>query len=130
MARWVKAPKGQITEHFSWDEAKCRCCGRVPDVDIVIETAEWLEKVRSILGHPIKVLSWCRCPKHNEAVGGAKKSLHLLGIAVDFTCKLLSPEQVRRKLDPDHHGGGLIGGMGEYRGFTHVDRGPFRSWTG
>lgn len=121
--KWIKAPEGKITEHFSWDEAACHCCGNVPNVDEVIKTAEWLERVRAILGCPIRVLSWCRCSKKNAAtVGAAKNSYHLKGVAVDIACKIYSPAKVQKLLAAYQGVGKLIGGMGSYLGFTHIDR--------
>ena len=119
---WIRPPEGKITEHFSWHEAACRHCGLVPSIEEVRKTAEWLEKVRAALGRPMKVLSWCRCPKHNRAVGGAPNSYHLRGWAVDFTCKDLSPLHVRGdRLHPNREKL-AIGGLGCYAGFTHIDR--------
>lgn len=129
MATWTRAPAGRITDHFAWAEARCRHCGKIPDAETVREAAAWLEKVRIILGRPVKVLSWCRCPVHNAAIGGKSHSYHLKGMAVDIVCKDLSAPNLRDFLRPHHTEGGLIGGLGAYPGFTHVDRGPFRSWS-
>ncbi len=127
---WRKPPKGPIVEHFTWEEARCRHCGLVPDLAAVRATAEWLEHVRWTLGRPLHVLSWCRCPRHNAAIGGVPSSFHLKGWAVDFTCQDLTPAQVRAILAPLHREGGFIGGLGAYAGWTHIDRGPFRTWSG
>lgn len=45
-----------------------------------------MEKVRDLLGFPIRVNSGYRCAKLNAAVGGSKHSAHLEGLACDFTC--------------------------------------------
>lgn len=122
---WEQPPEGPITEHFDWREAACRHCGRVPDREAVEQTAKMMEAVREKLGgRPVKVLSWCRCPVHNAAVGGAPDSFHKTGQAVDFVVKGLTPGQVQAML------AGHVGGMGKYKGFTHIDRGPTRRWTG
>lgn len=47
-------------------------------------TATQLDRVRSLLGVPVIVSSAYRAPRVNEAVGGAKRSQHMLGQAVDF----------------------------------------------
>ena len=45
---------------------------------------EFLGRVRTLLGqHPGSVTSWIRSPARNKAVGGAKNSKHLTGLAVD-----------------------------------------------
>lgn len=123
MNAWRKPPEGRLTENFTWGEAVCKCCGRIPDADTVRETAEWLEEIRRTLGgDPIHVNSWCRCPSRNKAVGGATGSFHKLGLAVDITCKYIRPSDVQDILRD------LPGGLGAYAGFTHVDRGPRRRW--
>lgn len=126
--KWIKAPEGRITEHFNWNEAKCHCCGKIPNIDEVTKTAEWLEKVRAILKYPIKILSWCRCEKHNAYVGGKPHSYHLKGMAADIVCKEVAPNTLRELLKTYQGNGKLIGGMGAYPGFTHVDRGSARTW--
>ena len=50
------------------------------------KTAEGMEKVRALLNKPIRVSSWLRLPAVNQAIGGAAKSSHMDGWAVDFTC--------------------------------------------
>ncbi len=123
---WVKPPEGPLTAHFDWYEAVCRHCGKVSDVEAVRKTANWMEDVRELLGdRPIKVLSWCRCPVYNERVGGAKNSYHLKGMAVDIAVKGLTPLQVQARLA----GQKIIGGLGSYPGFTHIDRNGKRQWS-
>lgn len=49
--------------------------------------AHVLESVRSLLGDkPITISSGYRAPALNAAVGGARSSAHLTGLAADFTC--------------------------------------------
>jgi len=131
MARWKRPPYQKITEHFHWaTEAACKHCGRVPDLEVVRETAEWLETVREALGGlPVHVNSWCRCEEHNAAVGGAPNSYHVKGMAVDITVRGYSPRETWR-LCRELQKKGLIGGLGKYASFTHIDRGPKRSWDG
>lgn len=49
-------------------------------------TAEGMEKVRALLGKPIRVSSWLRQPELNQAIGGSRISSHMDGWAVDFVC--------------------------------------------
>jgi putative chitinase len=49
-------------------------------------TAQGMETIRKLLGKPIRVNSWLRLPALNQAIGGALKSSHMDGWAVDFTC--------------------------------------------
>ena len=129
-------PTGKITDHFSWEEAKCRCgqCtgwgGNAVESEIV-ETAHWAEEVRAALGNlPMRVNSWYRCERHNREIGGAASSQHLLGKAIDFGIKTLSPATVQKMLIarwPD-----LVRGLGSYRGWSHIDRrdGEPAKWRG
>jgi Peptidase M15 len=48
--------------------------------------ADGLERVRSLLGHPMNIDSGYRCDVLNAAVRGSKTSAHLEGYAADFTC--------------------------------------------
>lgn len=48
--------------------------------------ANGMEMVRKLLGEPIRVNSGYRCKTLNTAIGGAKSSAHMDGLAVDFTC--------------------------------------------
>jgi Peptidase M15 len=71
---------------FTWREAT-RDGTRLPWNDHIthniIITAEHMQKVRKYTGALI-VTSWLRPPRVNAAVGGAKRSTHMLGAAVDF----------------------------------------------
>ena len=49
-------------------------------------TANGMESIRKLLGKPIRVNSWLRLPEVNKAIGGALKSSHMDGWAVDFVC--------------------------------------------
>lgn len=47
------------------------------------ELIEFIDGIRSAWGSAIIVSSGYRCPELNEAIGGAKKSAHQIGYAVD-----------------------------------------------
>jgi uncharacterized protein YcbK (DUF882 family) len=129
---WQLPPHGMISEHFNFVEAVCRHCGRVPSVAAVEHTAAWLERVRQEVfdGRAMHISSWCRCPVHNRRIGGASQSYHLRGWAVDMVVRGLSPRQVQAACRPHHGEGLLIGGLGRYKTWTHIDRGPVRTWAG
>jgi NADH dehydrogenase/NADH:ubiquinone oxidoreductase subunit G len=63
-------------------------------------TAECMDKVREFLGHPIHINSGYRSPEVNKAVGStAKRSQHMDGQAVDFTCAQFgTPEDIVKAL--------------------------------
>lgn len=106
--------------HFTWAEAT-KNGTRIPIDSLVTQNiflmAEKMEQVRSLFGNiPIMITSWYRDPSTNRRVGGASKSTHLLGHAVDFNVQGLSPKEVQRRLD-----GYWSGGLGYGKGFTHLD---------
>lgn len=86
----------KLTEHFALSElvasqtAARRQIDNTPSPAIVknlTRTAQLLERVRVLLGSkPILISSGYRSPTLNEAVGGAKTSAHMQGLAADFTC--------------------------------------------
>lgn len=49
--------------------------------------AQGLERVRTVLGAPVRISSGYRCPELNAAIGGAKDSKHMLGLAADIECQ-------------------------------------------
>lgn len=128
-------PVGQISEHFTWGEARCHCgqCsgwGGLMGEREVTETAEWAETVRALLGgFAIHVNSWYRCKAYNRSIGGEPDSQHLLGRAVDISLKERSPRTVQSILAAHRD---LVIGLGRYAGFTHIDRrdGPPATWRG
>ncbi len=116
----------RLSEHFIETEFGCRCACNM--VRVNVKLLAMLEKLRHILGGaPITVTSGYRCPAHNQAVGGAVSSRHLLGNAADITVANATPAQVADMAE-------TLGfpGVGRYRNFTHVDvrpGGPAR-WRG
>ena len=82
-----------------------------------------LEVLRAHLGGPtIRVTSGWRSKVHNDDVGGARKSKHLIAQAADIKVAGFSPKEVADAielltlLDRMHNGG-----MGRYENFTHYD---------
>lgn len=84
----------QLSEHFTLAEAVTSdsAARRGIDnsnpsqavIDTAVKTATKLEKVRALLGRPIHINSWIRCPELNTALGSKLTSQHLTGEAVDF----------------------------------------------
>lgn len=68
-------------EFFTWDEFRCRHCGRNEmDPDYIT----MLDELRRTYGRPIVVSSGYRCPDHNEAVSNTGRSgPHTTGQASD-----------------------------------------------
>ena len=86
----------QLSPHFTLREATFSSTAdrfgidnSGPSIDIVEaarHTAQMMEIVRTLLGAPIHVDSWIRCPALNTRLGSKPTSQHLLGEAVDFVC--------------------------------------------
>ena len=70
-------------------------------IDKIIRISEVMEEVRTLMGNkPITVTSWYRDPATNRRVGGASKSCHLVGDAVDFIVAGETPAQGHKTLEP------------------------------
>jgi zinc D-Ala-D-Ala carboxypeptidase len=84
-----------------------------------------LQALRDRLGKPLIVRSAYRSPEHNRAVGGAKRSKHLIGAAFDIAMENHDPvvfEAAAQEV-------GFLGfGFYPRSGFMHVDLGPERQW--
>lgn len=99
MATW-------LSDHFTLEELTAtqhRKIDNTPPASALLAlgaTARRMEAVRAALGnHPVTVSSGYRCEKLNRAIGGARKSAHLTGWAVDFQCfRFGTPLQVCRAL--------------------------------
>lgn len=83
----------KLTAHFALEELSCTLHREIDNrpppkvVETLRGTAAQMEEVRRLLGdRPITVSSGYRCPQLNRLVGGARKSAHLTGHAVDFNC--------------------------------------------
>ena len=95
-----------LSEHFTLEEATYsetairQHIDNNPDehqLQNMKTAAEHLEKVRELVG-PIHVNSWIRLPAVNMAVGGAAKSSHMDGWAIDCSSKSLSPIEMCKKV--------------------------------
>jgi zinc D-Ala-D-Ala carboxypeptidase len=108
--------------NFSPAEIACRGTGRLLVNEVALDK---LQALRLRLGKPLIVLSAYRSPDHNRAVGGAKASKHVEGIAFDIAMANHDPEAFEAAARS-------IGfqGFGFYArsGFMHIDLGPARSW--
>ena len=87
---------GDLSRNFSRHEFACKCgCGEAEVSPFLIEV---LQRLRDILGVPITVTSGRRCAKHNAAVGGAKNSQHLQGLAADIRAEGWTAKDLLRVL--------------------------------
>jgi hypothetical protein len=98
-------PAQKISKYFTVREAtylpswgKYHMPGPLEQSNIVI-LASKMDKVRELFDQPIEVHCWLRPVDYNKYVGGAKKSMHISGGAVDFHVKGVTCSHVRDKLD-------------------------------
>src|SRR5262245_48163640 len=84
-----------------------------------------LSEVAALFG-AVRVNSTCRSKTHNARVGGASRSYHLTGNAVDFRIAANTAAVSRFLL-----GKKTVGGFKHYGfGLFHIDTGPRRTWDG
>ena len=122
----------QLTEHFSLAELTVTDTGldNTPDAaqtDLLKTLAEFLEKVRTILGNnPVTINSAFRSAAVNAAVGGVSDSAHALAYAADIECPAFgSPWDVANALSKAQEEGKLDFDQLIYeQTWTHVSRDP------
>jgi len=133
-------PVLDVSEHFTWLEARCHDGTSVPDAlkPNAIQLASQLEILRNAWGGPLMVTSWYRTPAYNEALrqaamaagrtpGTAKDSQHMTARAADIHPVRLADIPLLRRLIEMMLGNGalpLIGGWGVYPQWIHVDVRP------
>lgn len=109
---------GDLSRNFSTHEFNCRCCGRA---EINPRLVDALQELRDLAAAALRITSGYRCPEHNCAVGGAKRSQHLLGNAADIVINGRSVEETYELAEqvPAFRNGGI--GVYPEQGFVHVD---------
>jgi hypothetical protein len=95
--------KGQPTmsAHFSFIEFRCKDGGAFPECQRIWELrahVRRLEAYRAKVGVVVRIVSGCRCKRHNRAVGGATSSQHLFGAASDILGLRTVPQRQQMRL--------------------------------
>ena len=120
----------RMSLNFRRSEFCCHCpCGSCLIQKGIVRA---LQEVRDLVGSPMVITSGYRCPVHNDQIGGASHSMHMVGIAADvfFVGQPMwyAYEAVRRvrPWSQDHGGIGLYppweSAGGKARGnFIHLD---------
>jgi len=81
-----RAGLGTASAHFSFKEVRCRCGGKYDSCWRIWQKRsafQMMERYRAHTGRSLTVVSGCRCPSHNKAVGGSPTSRHPQGLACD-----------------------------------------------
>ena len=105
----------RVSPNFVLSEFQCRCCKAVKLHQRVLAI---LQLIREHYGRPLQVTSAYRCPKHNAAIGGAKDSDHLKGMAVDVAVpRRVGVEEMARTAK---RFGATRTGIYESKRFVHV----------
>lgn len=87
--------------------------------------ARW-QRTQKAFGRDFNIVSAYRSPKRNKKAGGAKKSQHIHGNAIDIDVSGLSrPERLRLIQTASANG---ITGIGVYNNSLHFDLGDRRAW--
>lgn len=114
----------KLSQNFSRPEFLCKgenChpsgTGNCGFDTVDTELLRLLENVRNYFKKSVHITSGCRCPTHNEAVGGSHNSQHKLGRAADIIVADTEPDDVADFLDKIM----ITGAIGRYKTFTHVD---------
>ena len=107
--------------HFRSDEFRCGCgCGLGYDhmQDCILDL---IDACREHAGIPFVITSSIRCKAHNDAVGGADRSAHLTGHAVDISAKTGAQKRAILKaalmLDAPR--------IGVAKDYIHIDTAPY-----
>ena len=85
-----------------------------------------LVRIAEEFGDTLTITSAYRDPAYNTKVGGAKKSQHMLGNAVDVVMSSYNTSERQRFIEIAINQG--ITGIGVYNTFTHIDIGGKRAW--
>ena len=116
----------QLTQHFKWGEFWCRNIEPPEEYyDNILLVATELEKLRGVVGKPIRINSAYRTPTVNKLLGGSKNSKHLTAEAADIRVIGFPNNEVGYFAARYTH----FQGFGIGRTYTHLDtRDKFAIW--
>lgn len=101
--------------------------GYNPDIqNLRPDVVSGLQELQSGWGRALPIVSGYRDPERNRKAGGAKKSQHMHGKAVDIDVSNLSREERIQLIKLARAQG--WGGIGVYPNSLHIDKGAKRAW--
>lgn len=113
---YKKSDSVMLSENFASKEFDCKgkdcCCETLIDDNLIVI----LQAIRKHFKKAVVINSGFRCKKHNKAVGGVQKSLHLKGTAADIVVKGVSPLTVAQYAESLK-----VKGIGLYDWGCHID---------
>jgi zinc D-Ala-D-Ala carboxypeptidase len=114
--------------YFSPAEVACKGTGMVLLTDASRAALRRLDDLRRAMGHPLILNSGHRTPEHNKAVGGAKNSYHMRGMAFDVRMDNTDPHEFEEQaVEAGFNGIGIYARSG----FIHIDARPVeKHWRG
>lgn len=114
-----RAGQPTASAHFSFSQVACHCGGKYSSCQRIWHKRaafQMMEQYRSHAG-AFRVVSACRCPSNNKAIGGSPTSRHLGGLACDVPA-LYSPTRVKSWKLCTHIGYGSVS-----KKVKHIDMG-------
>lgn len=105
-----------VGEHFKVKEFACKDGSQVVFIDDYLIFI--LELFRNQVKKPVHINSGYRTPERNKAVGGAKYSYHMRGMAADIRVEGMTAKEIANKLNkiiPNECG--IIA----YKNWVHLD---------
>ena len=116
----------RLSEHFKVYGFRCK--DKTDPIFVSLTLVNALECIREHFKKPVYINSAYRNPAYNAMIGGAKRSMHMYGMAADIHINGVTPKQIAEyanTLMPDR------GGIGIYDSFCHIDvRATKARWNG
>ena len=116
----------RLSEHFTVYEFRCK--DNTDPIFVSLTLVNVLEHIRQHFNKPVYINSAYRNPAYNAMIGGAKRSMHMYGMAADIHINGVTPKQIAEFAETIFPNSG---GIGIYDNFCHIDVRPVKSrWIG
>ena len=130
----MKTPNLAPSAHLSWQEVNCRDGTPYPEdwrTTRLPRLTTMFEDFRALVGHhPLVIGSCYRTPSWNRKQGGAQKSQHVRGTAIDVHCpKVMLIDEFRTLAKQFATDDDRVGGLGWYTWGVHLDVRPHTTFA-